>query len=76
MRMEMPLWANPMIHSTSELTPRAVFICIIKLGNPTTSRVGAGLDLSSVGAFSFVRGVLKHRKPGQPLTKVFGLKIK
>lgn len=36
----------------------------------------SGLDLSSIDAFKFVRGVLRHRKTGQPFTKVFGFRIR
>jgi hypothetical protein len=36
----------------------------------------SGLVLESIDAFKFVRGVLRHRKTGQPFTKIFGFKIK
>ena len=35
-----------------------------------------GLDLGSVDWPKFVQGVLKHRKTGQPFTKIFGFKLK
>ena len=36
----------------------------------------SGLDLGSIDAFTFIRSVLKHRKTGQPFTKIFAFRIK
>ena len=34
-----------------------------------------GLDLTNLDAIQFVKGIFKHRKTGQPLTKVYGFKL-
>ena len=35
-----------------------------------------GLDLLDIDWFKFVKGVFRHRKTGQPFTKIFGFKLK